>query len=62
MNPGDFAVVSETVITADGDVVTFSNGEDANCVLVGLTIAGTNNGDVINIGAFGGTPEASKSP
>jgi parallel beta-helix repeat protein len=43
-DPNDSAVVSETVITADGDVVTFSSGEDANCVLAGFTITGGNRG------------------
>jgi predicted outer membrane repeat protein len=37
-DPNDSAVVSETIITADGDVVTFSGGEDENCVLAGFTI------------------------
>jgi len=43
-DPNDPAVVSETIIIANGDVVTFSNGEDANCVLAGFTIADSNNG------------------
>ncbi len=43
-DPNDMAVVSETVITADGDVVTFYNGEDANCVLTGFTITGGKRG------------------
>jgi parallel beta-helix repeat protein/predicted outer membrane repeat protein len=43
-DPNDSVVVSETVITADGDVVTFSNGEDANCVLAGFAITGGNRG------------------
>ncbi|MFC1636653.1 right-handed parallel beta-helix repeat-containing protein [Planctomycetota bacterium] len=43
-DPNDLAVVSETIITADGDVVTFSGGEDANCVLTGFTITGGKRG------------------
>lgn len=43
-DPNDSAVVSETVISADGDVVTFSGGEDANCVLAGFTITGGKRG------------------
>jgi len=42
-DPNDSTVVSETVITADGDVVTFSGGEDASCVLAGFTIRDANN-------------------
>ena len=43
-DPNDSVVVSETVITADGDVVSFSGGEDANCVLAGFTITGGKRG------------------
>lgn len=45
MDPNDPAVVSQTYITAiDGDAVTFSDREDANCVLAGFMIAFSNNG------------------
>jgi parallel beta-helix repeat protein len=44
IDPNDPAVVSETILIAYGDVVTFSNGEDANCVLAGFTIADSDNG------------------
>jgi len=44
IDPDDPAVVSETILIAYGDVVTFANGEDANCVLAGFTIADSNNG------------------
>jgi parallel beta-helix repeat protein len=44
-DPNDPAIVSETVLIASGeDVVTFSGGEDASCVLAGFTIADSNNG------------------
>ena len=44
-DPNDSAVVSETFIIAiDQDAVTFSEREDANCVLAGFTIAFSNNG------------------
>jgi parallel beta-helix repeat protein len=43
-DPNNLAVVSETVITAEGDVVTFSGGEDVNCVLAGFTITGGKRG------------------
>ncbi len=44
-DPNDPAVVSETFIIAiGGDAVTFSGGEDANCVLAGFTIADSSNG------------------
>jgi hypothetical protein len=43
-NPNDPAYVAATIIygTGTGSVVTFSGGEDANCVLAGLTITGGN--------------------
>jgi hypothetical protein len=45
IDPNDSAVVSETFIIAiDQNAVTFSEGEDANCVLAGFTIAFSNNG------------------
>jgi len=44
IDPNDLAIVSETVITADGDVVTFSGGEDAKCTLAGFTITGGKRG------------------
>jgi parallel beta-helix repeat protein len=43
-NPSDSTVVSETIITADGNVVTFSGGQDIDCVLAGFTIAGGKRG------------------
>ena len=44
-DPNNPSVVSETyIIVVDADAVTFSNGEDANCVLAGFTIAFSNNG------------------
>jgi len=43
-DPNDPAVITETILIAYGDVVTFSNGEDANCVLAGFTIADSDNG------------------
>jgi parallel beta-helix repeat protein len=43
-DPNDPTIVSETILIAYGDVVTFSNGEDANCVLAGFTIADSDNG------------------
>jgi hypothetical protein len=44
VNPDDPAVVAATVIDGgdDGSVVTFSNSEDASCVLSGFTITGGN--------------------
>jgi parallel beta-helix repeat protein len=42
--PNNSSVVSETILIAFGDVVTFSNSEDANCVLAGFTIADSDNG------------------
>jgi parallel beta-helix repeat protein len=43
-NPEDSAIVAATVIKGGNQVVTFSNGENANCVLTGLTITGGNRG------------------
>jgi hypothetical protein len=45
-DPGDAAVVAATVIHGDGwnPVVTFSGGEDVNCVLSGFTITGGDTG------------------
>jgi predicted outer membrane repeat protein len=45
-NPHDPQIVATTVITGDGNnnVVTFSGGEDANCVLAGFTITGGKRG------------------
>jgi len=45
-NPNDPAVVAATVIHGvnQGSVVTFSAGEDANCVLAGFTITGGKTG------------------
>ncbi|MHC4438745.1 MAG: PKD domain-containing protein, partial [Planctomycetota bacterium] len=45
-NPNDPQIVATTVITGDShnNVVTFSCGEDANCVLAGFTITGGKRG------------------
>jgi len=45
-NHHDQQIVATTVITGDGNnnVVTFSGGEDANCVLAGFTITGGKRG------------------
>jgi parallel beta-helix repeat protein len=46
INPDDPAVVKATVFRGDSknEVVTFSGGEDANCILAGSTINGGKNG------------------
>jgi parallel beta-helix repeat protein len=45
-NPDDPSVVASTIIAGDGNgnLVTFSGGEDESCVLAGFTIINTNNG------------------
>jgi len=43
-NPGDPDVVAATVIQGAGSAVTFADAEDANCVLAGLTIQGSDRG------------------
>ncbi len=43
-DPNDPNVVAATVIDGGNQAVTFSGGEDANCVLAGFTITGANNG------------------
>jgi parallel beta-helix repeat protein len=45
-NPNDSTVVASTILTGDGNgnLVTFSGGEDENCVLAGFTIINANNG------------------
>jgi predicted outer membrane repeat protein len=45
-NPTDPAIMATTIIAGDGNnnLVTFSGGEDANCVLAGFTITGGNRG------------------
>lgn len=45
-DPNDPAIVAATIINGGdkGSAVTFSNGEDANCVLAGFTITDANNG------------------
>ncbi len=45
-DPNDPAIVAATIITGNGNenLVTFSSGEDANCVLAGFTITDANNG------------------
>ncbi len=53
-DPNDPAIVAATVINGgdQGSVVTFSGGEEANCVLAGLTITGGNTG----IYCYGASP------
>ena len=53
-DPNDPAVVAATILTGDGNnnLVTFSNSEDASCVLAGFTITNANNG----IYCFGSSP------
>ncbi len=45
-DPNDSSVVAATILTGDGNdnLVTFSNNEDASCVLAGFTITAANNG------------------
>jgi len=43
-NPDDPAVVAATIIDGGNRVVTFANGENADCVLTGLTITGGSRG------------------
>ena len=46
-DPNNWAVVATTIIDAENpnaDVVTFSSGQDANSVLIGLTLTGGKNG------------------
>lgn len=54
IDPNDPAVVAATIITSNSRnaVVTFSGGEEPNCVLAGLTITGGKNG----IYCSGGSP------
>jgi len=42
--PNNPAVVGSTIITNDGQIVTFSNEEDANSILCGFTISGGTRG------------------
>ena len=44
INPNDPNIVAATVIYGSNQAVTFSSGEDANCLLIGLTITGAKNG------------------
>jgi len=50
-NPDDSAVVAATVIKGGDPVAAFWTGEDANCVLAGLTITGGNRGIYCNSSA-----------
>ncbi len=50
-NPNDPNIVASTVVHGSNRAVTFSGGEDANCVLAGLTVTGANNG-IYCSGAF----------
>ncbi|MBL7184760.1 MAG: DUF362 domain-containing protein [Phycisphaerae bacterium] len=43
-DPTDPAVVAATVISGGAQAVSFTGGEDANCVLAGLTITGAETG------------------
>jgi parallel beta-helix repeat protein len=43
-DPDNPAVVAATVIASESQAATFSSGEDANCVLAGLTITGAETG------------------
>jgi len=43
-DPDDPAVVAATIIDGDGRAVTYANGEDAGCILSGLTITGAGRG------------------
>ncbi len=43
-DPNDPAVVAATIIDGAMEAVTFSGGEDANCVLAGFTITGATRG------------------
>ncbi|MCJ7777263.1 MAG: DUF362 domain-containing protein [Sedimentisphaerales bacterium] len=43
-NPNDPNIVAATIINGSSRAVSFSGGEDANCVLAGLTVTGANNG------------------
>lgn len=45
-DPSDSAVVAATILTGHGNdnLVTFSNNEDASCVLAGLTVTDANSG------------------
>ncbi|UCE46929.1 MAG: right-handed parallel beta-helix repeat-containing protein, partial [Phycisphaerales bacterium] len=44
LDPDDPAVVAATVISGGGRAVSFSGGQDATCVLTGLTITGAETG------------------
>ena len=49
--PNDSAIVAATIIRGGNQVVSFASGEDANCVLAGLTITGGNRGIYCNSSA-----------
>jgi parallel beta-helix repeat protein len=53
-NPDDPAVVAATILSGNGNgnLITFSNNEDASCVLSGFTMTNANNG----IYCFGSSP------
>ncbi|MHC4329845.1 MAG: right-handed parallel beta-helix repeat-containing protein, partial [Planctomycetota bacterium] len=44
IDPDDPAVVAATILSGDDQVVTFSSGEDADCMVAGLTISGATTG------------------
>ena len=48
IDPDDSATVAATVIKGGNRVVSFTSGENANCVLTGLTITGGNRGIYCN--------------
>ena len=56
-DPDDSAVVASTIITGvgNGNLITFSNNEDASCILAGFTITNSNNG----IYCYGSSPTIS---
>lgn len=44
INPDDPNIVAATIIRGSDQTVTFSSSEDANCLLIGLTITGAKSG------------------
>jgi len=49
--PNNSDIVASTIIKGGNQVITFASGEDANCVLAGLTITGGNRGIYCNSSA-----------
>lgn len=56
IDPDDPAVVAATIIEGRSQAVTFSGGEQASCILTGLTITGAGRG----IYCFGASPTITK--